>query len=141
MTYKGHDTTTILVSLPALLGMLYLGKPLEDAVALFLGLLFGGMMLSPDLDIQSRIYERWGIFKYYWLPYQKLIPHRSPLSHSGVSSLIRLMYLFTPLATALYAFSPEVLASLLITNYTMFFSFVAGVFIADIVHCFFDMVV
>jgi uncharacterized metal-binding protein len=54
----------------------------------------GGYWLSPDLDIKSRPFLRWGVLKIIWLPYQRLIPHRSPLSHAPVlGSLIRLLYL------------------------------------------------
>jgi uncharacterized metal-binding protein len=54
----------------------------------------GGYWLSPDLDIKSRPFLRWGVLKIIWLPYQRLIPHRSPLSHAPVlGSLLRLAYL------------------------------------------------
>jgi uncharacterized metal-binding protein len=54
-----------------------------------------GMYLSPDLDLISRPYKRWGFLRCLWLPYQKLIPrHRRWLSHGPVvGSLVRLLYL------------------------------------------------
>jgi uncharacterized metal-binding protein len=54
----------------------------------------GGYWLSPDLDIKSRPFLRWSVLRFIWIPYQRLIPHRSPLSHAPVlGSLIRLVYL------------------------------------------------
>ncbi len=54
----------------------------------------GGYWLSPDLDIKSRPFLRWGILRFIWIPYQRLIPHRSPLSHApALGSLLRLLYL------------------------------------------------
>ncbi len=54
----------------------------------------GGYWLSPDLDIKSRPFLRWGILRFLWLPYQRFIPHRSPLSHAPVlGSVVRLLYL------------------------------------------------
>jgi uncharacterized metal-binding protein len=54
----------------------------------------GGYWLSPDLDIKSRPFLRWSVLRFIWVPYQRLIPHRSPLSHAPVlGSLIRLVYL------------------------------------------------
>jgi uncharacterized metal-binding protein len=54
----------------------------------------GGYWLSPDLDIKSRPFLRWSILRFIWIPYQRLIPHRSPLSHAPVlGSLLRLAYL------------------------------------------------
>lgn len=54
----------------------------------------GGYWLSPDLDIKSRPFLRWSVLRFIWMPYQRLIPHRSPLSHAPVlGSAIRLLYL------------------------------------------------
>lgn len=57
--------------------------------------LLGGLMLSPDLDLVSHPFKRWGFLKFIWLPYQKLIPHhRHWLSHGViVGSVVRLVYL------------------------------------------------
>jgi len=53
-----------------------------------------GMYLSPDLDTASKPFKRWGVLKIVWVPYQKNIPHRSPLSHAPLlGSAIRLAYL------------------------------------------------
>jgi uncharacterized metal-binding protein len=45
--------------------------------------LVGELWLSPDLDHDSgaRPYRRWGPLRILWLPYQRAIPHRSPVSH------------------------------------------------------------
>jgi len=64
--------------------------------------LFSGLMLSPDLDLDSSIYRRWGPLRFLWWPYQKAIPHRSRLSHSFVfAPLLRLAY-FLCLVWALF---------------------------------------
>ena len=52
-------------------------------------------MLSPDLDLDSSIYQRWGPLRFLWWPYQKILPHRSVFSHSFVvGPLLRLLYFF-----------------------------------------------
>ena len=60
--------------------------------------LFGGYMLSPDLDIVSKPYKRWQLWNLnYWWLYQKAIPHRSLLSHGlFIGTLLRLAYLLLP---------------------------------------------
>jgi uncharacterized metal-binding protein len=64
--------------------------------------LASGLVFSPDLDLHSRPYRRWGLFRFIWIPYQKLVPHRSWLSHSFVlGPLIRVLYFATAL-TLLY---------------------------------------
>jgi len=55
--------------------------------------LLGGLYLSPDLDLKSLPWKRWGILRFLWLPYQR-IPHRHWLSHAPVvGSIGRLLYL------------------------------------------------
>ncbi len=58
------------------------------------GFLFGGLMFGPDLDIYSRQYQRWGWLRWIWLPYRKMMRHRSFWSHGPVvGTLLRLLYL------------------------------------------------
>jgi uncharacterized metal-binding protein len=58
--------------------------------------------LSPDLDIDSAIDDRWGPLRLLWWPYQRLVPHRHWISHSGVSALLRLLYLVLMLNAILF---------------------------------------
>ena len=67
------------------------------ALAAFtLAYLFGTFYLSPDIDMNSKPYKRWGLIKFIWWPYQKLVPHRSishhivwgPLSIIGYLALV-----------------------------------------------------
>lgn len=66
----------------------------------------GGLFLSPDLDLQSRPFKRWGFLKILWIPYQHFIPrHRHWLSHGVlVGSAIRLVYLASWLSPVMLAF-------------------------------------
>lgn len=58
------------------------------------GFLFGGLMFGPDLDIYSCQYQRWGWFRWLWLPYQKSLRHRSLLSHGPlIGTALRILYL------------------------------------------------
>lgn len=105
-----HDRIAVvaspLLAIGATAAQLALGRaPLEA--------LLGGMLLtashlacsnwlSPDLDLGSAtIDERWGVLFPIWWPYERLIPHRHWLSHSGVSALLRLLYLFVALNVVL----------------------------------------
>jgi uncharacterized metal-binding protein len=99
---RTHDAITIVTGL-ALAPLTYvavLNQPQPPGVALInTALLTGahllsGMMFSPDLDIDSAIDNRWGIFHWIWRPYMWLVPHRHRwLSHGLVfSPLFRLAY-------------------------------------------------
>lgn len=58
------------------------------------GFLLSGLMFGPDLDIYSVQFKRWGILRYIWLPYQKLLNHRSFFSHGFIiGTVIRISYL------------------------------------------------
>jgi uncharacterized metal-binding protein len=79
----------------------FLGQELSaETSRLDTGLLFGahllsGIMFSPDLDIDSAIDNRWGVFFWIWRPYMWAVPHRSRwLSHGLIiPPLLRLGYL------------------------------------------------
>ncbi len=92
--HKTHDKIGLVVT-PVLAAVsVYSGQSLVNTTALVTGFLLSTYYLSPDLDLNSRIYHRWGLLRFIWFPYQKLIKHRSWLSHSGpVSATIRLLYL------------------------------------------------
>lgn len=55
---------------------------------------FSGLMFGPDLDIESRQLQRWGMLRFLWLPYQKSLRHRSFLSHGPfIGTALRILYL------------------------------------------------
>ena len=90
---REHDRATCLLALfYGVIWLPWLG--ISGAVCSGLAFLFGGLFLSPDLDINSRPYQRWGALRWLWWPYQRLIRHRSMLSHSPfLGTAIRINYL------------------------------------------------
>ncbi len=55
--------------------------------------LFAGLMFGPDLDIYSHQYKRWGPLRWLWLPYRKMLRHRSVFSHGFILGTIgRILY-------------------------------------------------
>ncbi len=99
-----HDVIT-LISAAALAPPLYLALSLTDPVlaiagtALFISAhLVSGLLFSPDLDLDSAIDDRWGIFYWIWRPYMWVVPHRNFWSHSLVfAPLLRLCYFYVVL--------------------------------------------
>ncbi|MDX1933387.1 MAG: metal-binding protein [Capsulimonadales bacterium] len=93
---KVHDRITVVGAIVALPAYFLLAPSPPDplgAVTLTAATLFSGFFLSPDLDLDSSVYRRWGPFRILWWPYQKLMPHRSILSHSFVlGPALRLLY-------------------------------------------------
>src|ERR1051325_6932273 len=78
---KTHDAITVILAAPTFVGAWGLTGNLTLAALATLAMLFGGFMFGPDLDIQSRQYTRWGLFRFLWLPYRMLFKHRSRWSH------------------------------------------------------------
>ncbi len=89
-----HDRIT-LWSLPVVTGLtLALTRSSDLTLIVSGGFLFSGLMLSPDLDLYSRAFKRWGWLRWIWVPYQKAIRHRSIFSHGLIiGTTLRVLYL------------------------------------------------
>ncbi|KDR55268.1 MULTISPECIES: metal-binding protein [Limnospira] len=93
---KTHDRIT-LWSLPLVAGLTF-GQTRSSHLTLLVSasFLFSGLMFGPDLDLNSRQFQRWGWFRWLWVPYQKSLHHRSFLSHGPfIGTALRVLYLFT----------------------------------------------
>jgi uncharacterized metal-binding protein len=102
---KVHDRA-ITITTPALLAAAIASGHAEVGLIATASYYISGMYLSPDLDLVSRPFKRWGLLRFIWLPYQRLIPrHRHWLSHGPViGSAVRLVYLATWLSPLLVLF-------------------------------------
>jgi len=89
-----HDRITIW-SIPVVASVTLVATGSSNMTLLVLGgFMFGGLMFGPDLDIYSRQFQRWGWFRWIWLPYQKSLRHRSFLSHGPIiGTTLRVVYL------------------------------------------------
>jgi uncharacterized metal-binding protein len=123
---KTHDAITILLAAPTFVVAWGLTRSLALATVATLAMLFGGLMFGPDLDIQSKQYTRWGIFRFIWLPYKVIFRHRSRWSHGLIfGTLIRVIY-FTGII-ALMAAAAVYLRALLTNGAPPSFEEVLGV--------------
>jgi uncharacterized metal-binding protein len=96
---RTHDAITIILAAPTFVAAWGLTGNLRLALLATGAMLFGGLMFGPDLDIQSRQYTRWGVFRFLWLPYRKIFRHRSRWSHGIIfGTLIRILYFAMVLA-------------------------------------------
>lgn len=102
---KAHDAITIILAVPTFAVAWGATANLALALLATCAMLFGGFMFGPDLDIQSRQYTRWGVFRFLWLPYRMMFRHRSRWSHGIIfGTLIRVIY-FAAVLAALTAFA------------------------------------
>lgn len=92
---KTHDKISFLLVLPTFLATYFYTQDLNLSVLVTIFMLFGGLMFGPDLDINSKQYQRWGPLRFLWLPYQKIFSHRSPFTHGiFLGTLVRIGYFF-----------------------------------------------
>src|SRR3954467_10886384 len=90
---KTHDLVTLALAAPTFAAAWGLTGSLTLSAAATVAMIFGGLMFGPDLDIQSRQYTRWGVFRFLWFPYKAAFRHRSRWSHGIVfGTLIRVLY-------------------------------------------------
>src|ERR1043166_5581959 len=90
---KTHDAITMLLAVPTFVAAWGVTRSVALALVVTAATLFGGLMFGPDLDIQSRQYARWGVFRFLWLPYRSVFRHRSRWSHGIIfGTLIRVVY-------------------------------------------------
>src|SRR5437588_4887341 len=101
---KTHDAITFILAAPTFVAAWGLTGKVALALLATGAMLFGGFMFGPDLDIQSRQYARWGIFRFLWLPYRVMFRHRSRWSHGIIfGTLIRVLYFTGMLALIILA--------------------------------------
>lgn len=165
--HKTHDTIGLIASIPvagASFAALHygLGDAMPDA-AVGAGIVAGSHLvatfwLSPDLDLDSAIDDRWGPLRPIWLPYMHLVPHRSWISHSIFGGVLRLAYLACIIWLLLFIASVTLQAGGIAENvayHTVFLDWllslqhtgtrpalliVAGVIAADLTHVSADLV-
>ena len=91
-----HDRITMW-TLPWVTGGTYfLTRHGELTLIVASSFIFSGLMFGPDLDIHSLQYKRWGVLRIIWIPYRKMLRHRSLFSHGPIiGTLVRVFYLLT----------------------------------------------
>jgi uncharacterized metal-binding protein len=101
---RTHDILTLITAAGANVAYFRMAQPPQTTLAiLFTGTyLFAGYACAGDLDLDSTEYRRWGPLRFLWWPYQKLVPHRSWVSHGLIlGGVIRALYLLA-LCTLLF---------------------------------------
>ena len=136
---KVHNTVTLLATPLVCVSAYGISEDAVTVLCVGVGML-SGLVLTPDLDVDNGSRSNYHIRKWfgnvaekiwriYWYPYAKIIPHRSALSHFPViSTLIRVLYLFWPILFI----NPT-----LITKNV--FIIIIGLVISDTLHWFMDV--
>jgi uncharacterized metal-binding protein len=151
-----HDRGIRIINLPSAFLFSVIVTLLVDKLAgsfAFILFYLGGFLAraqSPDSDIDHETYQDFfvlfiepyahKIWYLFWLPYRKLVPHRSWISHFPIiGSLIRIFYLLIP-CFLLAWFIPlmKEFLKILIENWDLSLYFICGIIWADILHILMD---
>jgi uncharacterized metal-binding protein len=62
-------------------------------LAICLGFYIGTEFVTPDLDVNSAAYKRWGRLKILMLPYKWLFKHRETSHNIFYGAIVRIMYI------------------------------------------------
>ncbi len=89
-----HDQIT-LWSLPFIAGLTWSQTRSSHLTFLVTGsFLFSGLMFGPDLDINSRQFQRWGMLRCFWAPTKTVCAIAPFLSHGPfIGTALRILYL------------------------------------------------
>jgi len=105
------------------------------------GIAVGTLWLSPDLDLKSEPYYRWGPLRVLWMPYVKAMPHRSIWSHGLlIGDVIRLLYFFALLFPFIFfgMYAEVIRATDLDRSIEQLPQFMTGVVVASTIHILLD---
>ncbi len=91
--YKNHERINLFVLCCVDAALIYFKIDLWMVGLFSVSYLIATFLISPDLDLDSRIYNRWGFLKYIWWPYKELFKHRQSSHH----------IIFGPLSLWLYS--------------------------------------
>ncbi|MBI5652537.1 MAG: DUF2227 family putative metal-binding protein [Chloroflexi bacterium] len=81
--------------------MLYDHWSVPDVLAVNAGIALATTILSPDMDLfNSRPIQGWGVLRFFWWPYSKLVKHRDHLHIPVIGTTAR--FLYTALIIALF---------------------------------------
>jgi uncharacterized metal-binding protein len=122
------------------------------AFSITAGYYFGTFYFGPDLDLPSRPYYRWKIFRFIWIPYQKMFAHRSFWTHGLlIGDIIRIFYVsfiilsIYLVSITIFGLNSEILNKKIIDyvkiNEMAFILFISGIVISSTVHIFSDHLV
>lgn len=115
---KTHDKISFILLPIIVVGCWVLDVTLSNTLIISISYLFSALMFNGDLDYNTRVYNRWWIFKMVWIPYQLMFSHRSVFTHGIViGTLIRVLYIGSiPFLVLYYSYGIDLIETIGIDN-------------------------
>jgi len=104
-----------------------------------LGFYVGTEFVTPDLDIDSSAYKRWGRLRFLMLPYKWLFKHRQSSHNIFYGAIVRILYIGTIIAVSYYLiFRSFPLENIIFPVYIVIF--LGGIIVANALHVILDAI-
>jgi len=103
------------------------------------GFYAGTEYITPDLDIQSRAMNRWGLFKIMWFPYMLLFEHGKSSHNIMYGAFVRLLYISTIIFAVYYLLFRALPTDVMILPLGYVLTFITGIILANGLHVILDM--
>jgi uncharacterized metal-binding protein len=103
--YNTHRIFNYIIFIAAVLSVYYSGILQLSPVQLLvvgLGFYVGTEFVTPDLDIDSSAYKRWGRLRFLMLPYKWLFKHRQSSHNILYGAIVRILYVGAIIAVSYY---------------------------------------
>lgn len=108
-------------------------------LAIFLGFYIGTEFVTPDLDIDSTAYKRWGRLKILMLPYKWLFKHRQSSHNIFYGAIVRILYIGI-IIMGFYYLIFKSLPQEFTFSYVYVIIFLAGIILANALHVILDKI-
>jgi uncharacterized metal-binding protein len=100
--FVGHTAGNAVALIGTTAYMLHDRWSIADTAAIGAGIIVSTLVLSPDMDLfTSKSMDDWGILRYFWFPYAKLVKHRNALHTPILGTAVRWAYFIAILAIAI----------------------------------------
>ena len=103
--YNTHRLFNYIIFIVAVLVVYYSGilhLSLVQLLVFGLGFYVGTEFVTPDLDIDSSAYKRWGRLRFLMLPYKWLFKHRQSSHNIFYGAIVRILYIGAIIAVSYY---------------------------------------
>ncbi|VVB56167.1 Uncharacterised protein [uncultured archaeon] len=108
-------------------------------LAICLGFYIGTEFVTPDLDVDSAAYKRWGRLKILMLPYKWLFKHRQSSHNIFYGAIVRILYI-SVIILGFYYLIFKSLPQEFTFSYVYVIVFLIGIIIANALHVILDKI-
>ena len=133
--FKTHERINAIILCGIVVGLVYYCIDMWYASAFIIAYLLGTFLITPDLDLDSRIYKRWSVFKILWCPYKEVFKHRQTSHHIVFGPISLILYFATLIYIPIYILKIDIPIPI---NYI--YIVIMGIFVAIELHIFTDFI-